>query len=139
MQSDAASITNLAGQYSGKFLLANKPIGDAYFNLTQRGTAVGGMLKLVISNQTTHEPVAMKLDAANDTFTGTATDPTGKTPCTYLLRGSYNPKTFVLRGTSAPHTCTGKTATFRTTESCFYNTEPSASNRRPDARGIIEC
>jgi hypothetical protein len=136
--SNAVSATNLAGRYSGKFLLKNKPIGDAYFDLTQSGTAVGGTLKLVLS-KTTREPVAMTVDTANNSFTGIATDPTGKTHCSYTLSGSYNPKTFVLRGTSSPLTCTGKVATFRTTESCFYNTSSSANIHRPDARGIIEC
>jgi hypothetical protein len=135
---DTAAIANLAGQYSGKFLIKNKPIGDAYFDLTQHGTAVGGTLKLVIS-RTTREPVALLLDTANNSFTGIATDPSGKAHCSYTLSGSYNPKTFVLRGTSSPLTCTGKVATFRTTESCFYNTNSSANVRRPDARGIIEC
>ena len=134
----AASATNLAGQYSGKFFLANKPIGDAYFDLTQSGTAVGGTLKLVLS-RTIREPVAMTLDTADNSFTGIATDPTGKTHCSYTLSGSYNPKTFVLRGTSSPLTCSGKVATFRTTESCFYNTGSATSVRRSDARGIIEC
>jgi hypothetical protein len=136
--SAAASITNVAGRYHGKFLLKKKPIGDAYFDLTQSGTAIGGTLRLVLS-KTLREPVAMTLDAANNSFTGNATDPTGKTHCTYALSGSYNPKTFVLSGTSSPLTCPGKVANFTTTESCFYNTSSSPSARRPDARGIIEC
>ncbi len=138
LRSDTASATSLAGRYHGKFLLKKKPIGEAYFDLTQSGTAVGGTLKLVLS-KTIREPVAMTLDTANNSFTGIATDPTGKMHCSYTLRGSYNPTTFVLRGTSSPLTCAGKVATFRTTESCFYNTRSSANVRRPDARGIIEC
>jgi hypothetical protein len=135
----SASIANVAGQYKGKFLLKKTIIGDAYFNLTQSGTAIGGSLKLVLSKSTLNEPVAIAFDATNDSFTGSATDPTGKTPCTYALSGSYNPKTFVLRGTSSPLTCTGKVANFTTTESCYYNTSSGTNALRPDARGIIEC
>lgn len=137
--STAASIADVAGRYQGKFLLKTKPVGNAYFNLTQSGTAVGGSLKLVFSKRTVHEPVAMTLDPANNSFTGNATDPTGKTPCTYALSGSYDPKTYVLRGTSSPLTCPGKIANFTTTESCYYKTGSSTSALRPSARGIIEC
>jgi hypothetical protein len=135
---DAPSIANLAGKYSGKFLVKSKPVGNASFNLTQNGTSIGGILKLALSSRTVLEPVALTLDPANNTFTGSATDPKGTTKCTYELDGSYNPKTFVLRGTSSPLTCAGKVATFRTTESCFYNSG-SANDIRPEARGIIEC
>lgn len=134
----AATVTNVAGRYQGKFLLERKAIGDAYFDLTQSGTAIGGTLKLVLT-KTTREPLAMTLDATNDTFSGIATDPSGKTPCSYTVAGSYNPKTFVLRGTSSPLTCPGKVANFTTTESCYYNTNPSTNARRTDARGILEC
>jgi hypothetical protein len=135
----ATSVANVAGRYHGKFLLKTKPVGDAYFNLTQSGTAIGGTLKLVLSKRTLYEPVAMTLDVANDSFTGSATDPTGKTPCTYALRGSYNPKTFILRGTSSPATCSGKVANFAAAESCFYVTGSGIIARRSEARGIIEC
>jgi hypothetical protein len=137
--SDAASVANVAGKYRGKFLLKRKTIGDAYFDLTQSGTAIGGTLRLVLST-TVREPVALTLDAANNSFTGSATDPSDKSPCTYTLSGSYNPKTAVLRGTSSPLTCAGKVANFTATQSCYYNTSPSATaRRRPDARGVIEC
>ena len=134
----AASVSNVAGQYQGKFRIKNSVIGTVSFNLTQSGTAVGGTLKLVLSKSTLSEPVAMTLSAANNTLTGTAVDAASKTPCTYALKGSYNPKTFVLRGTSSPLTCTGKVANFTTTEQCFYNTGSSNAIRR-DVNGIIEC
>ena len=136
--SSAATITNVAGRYQGQFLLKKKVIGDAAFDLTQSGTAIGGTLKLVLT-KTAREPVAMTFDATNNTFSGVATDPTGKTPCSYALAGSYNPKTFELSGTSSPLTCPGKVANFKTTESCFYNTSPSTNARRPAAHGILEC
>jgi hypothetical protein len=137
---NAASIADVAGRYRGKFLIGGKSTGEAYFNVTQRGTAVGGWLKLVLPKSTIQEPVAMTLDASNNTLVGNATDPSGATPCTYALRGSYNSKTFVFKGTSTPLTCSGKAATFRTVERCFYETNGTANDRRhPDARGIIEC
>ena len=136
--SDAASIANLAGRYHGTFSIKGKRAGDIDFNLTQNGTAIGGVLKLVVS-KTYREPVAFTLDAANNSFVGNAVDSAGKTTCVYALSGSYNPKTFVLSGTSAPVTCSGKTAKFRTVESCYYNTGSSPTDRRPDARGILEC
>ena len=135
----AASATNLAGQYQGTFRLKTKVVGKAYFTLTQSGTTVGGTLKLVLSKKTLHEPVAVTFDAASNGFSGNVVDPTGKTPCTYAIAGSYNPKTFVLRGTSSPLTCAGKVANFTTTESCYYNTGTGAGAIRRDARGIIEC
>jgi hypothetical protein len=135
---DASSIANVAGKYQGKFFLKKKAIGDISFDLSQSGTTVGGTLKLVLS-KTTREPVALTLDAASNTLTGTAVDPSGKTACAYTISASYNPKTFVLSGTSSPLTCPGKVANFKTTESCFYNTTPSMDARRPAARGILEC
>ena len=137
-EASAASATNVAGQYQGNFLLKNTVIGKAFFDLTQSGTSVGGKLKLVLSGGTIHEPVAMTLDTADNTLTGTAVDASGNPVCTYALSASYNPKTFVLRGTSSPLTCKGKVATFRTTERCFYNTGSSNATRR-NATGIIEC
>jgi hypothetical protein len=60
--SDGASIANLAGRYSGTFSIKGKPVGDIDFNLTQSGTAIGGVLKLVVS-KTYKEPVALTLEA----------------------------------------------------------------------------
>jgi hypothetical protein len=137
IQGNAAVTTNVAGKYAGKFLVKGKVVGVADFTLTQSGTAAGGFLKLVLSKRTTIEPVAMTLNT-NNSFTGSATDPSG-TPCTYALSGSYNPKTFVLRGTSSPATCSGKVATFITTESCYYDTGSSTNTLRPNIRGIIKC
>jgi hypothetical protein len=134
----AAATTNVAGRYQGTFKIKFTVAGKASFDLTQSGNAIGGTLKLVLSSQTLREPVAMTL-AKGNTFTGTAVDLLGKTKCTYGLSGSYNPKTFVLRGTSSPITCKGKTATFDTTESCFYNTGSDANDVRPNAKGILEC
>jgi hypothetical protein len=138
IERSAVLTTNVAGKYQGKFLVKGKVIGDADFTLTQSGTAAGGFLKLVLSKRTTIEPVAMTLDTKNNSFTGSATDPSG-TACTYALSGSYNPKTFVLRGTSSPATCTGKLATFKTTETCYYDTGSSTNALRPNVRGIIKC
>ncbi len=136
---NAAAATNVAGRYSGKFRLKTTVVGNVSFNLTQSGSAVGGSLKLVLAKRTIGEPVAMTLDATANTLTGTAVDASGKQPCTYALRATYNPKTFIFRGTSSPLTCTGKVANFTTTERCFYNTGSSADAIRPNAHGIIEC
>lgn len=135
----AAAIANVAGRYHGKFSISGKRVGDASFDLTQSATAVGGSLTLVLAKQTLREPVAMTLDPANNSFTGSATDPTGTTPCTYALSGSYNPKTFILRGTSAPRTCAGKKAAFTTTERCFYNTGSGTNASRLPSRDIAKC
>jgi hypothetical protein len=87
-----ATAANVAGQYEGEVLLKKTVVGKAYFDLTQSGTAVGGTFKLVLSKRTLHEPVAMTLNATNDTLTGNAVDASDKTPCTYALSASYDPK-----------------------------------------------
>lgn len=135
----ASSGTNVAGRYKGKFLIKKSVVAEAHFNITQSGSAVGGILKLVLSDRTLHEPVALTLDAANNTLSGVATDAESNTECTYALKATYDPKTFVLSGTSSPLNCSGKVATFTTKERCFYNTAPASNAIRAHAHGILEC
>jgi hypothetical protein len=137
--STGAASANLAGQYRGKFSVKTAVIGNVTFDLTQSGSSIGGTLKLVVPKQRFTEPVAMALKAANDTFSGNAIDAASKTPCTYALNGSFNPKTLVLKGTSTPLTCAGQRANFTATERCYYNTGSKTNAVRRNDDAMPEC